>query len=315
MLIGNYGVGNLGDEALRDYFLREFAEVQWQVVSAEPQAGELPRLPGGLRSLLRPWWKTIAGLWKADLVVLGGGSLFTDVESLYACFLWWWHVALSRLLGQPVHVAFQGYGPFRSTLGAWLGRSAIAMAEAVSVRDVESKTRIESQGMNKKVILSFDPVYKEILALNEEKMNTRIKNVYVIIPRRNPTKAFWAAVSNLQTDRYDAMHILSLQPDDVVEQRTCAAIAKVLPTAHIIRIRSLLELVSACKDVSGILTQRYHGALAGLALGLAVDIIPQRPNDKLAALSIENRSEWLTRIDAGEAVLREAFHDQTSRLH
>ena len=69
------------------------------------------------------------------------------------------------------------------------------------------------------------------------------------------------------------------------------------------------------KDVSGILTQRYHGALAGLALGLAVDIIPQRPNDKLAALSIENRSEWLTRIDAGEAVLREAFHDQTSRLH
>ena len=31
LLVGNYGVGNLGDEALREYFLKRFPEVQGEV--------------------------------------------------------------------------------------------------------------------------------------------------------------------------------------------------------------------------------------------------------------------------------------------
>ncbi|MBI5155969.1 hypothetical protein HZA45_01700, partial [Candidatus Peregrinibacteria bacterium] len=93
VLIGNYGTGNFGDEALRSYFLKSFPEIEWQVVSARPTADELPRLPAGPRSLFTTkWFRTIKALRHCDAVVFGGGTLFTDSESVFACFLWWLHV-------------------------------------------------------------------------------------------------------------------------------------------------------------------------------------------------------------------------------
>ena len=80
LLVGNFGVGNLGDEALKDYFLQEFSTVDWTVVSADPQGEkEVARLPGGVRSLLKlQWFKTLFAYRSCDAIVFGGGSLFTD---------------------------------------------------------------------------------------------------------------------------------------------------------------------------------------------------------------------------------------------
>jgi len=154
LLIGNYGVGNIGDEALREYFFHSYSDVDWTVVSAHPRRGEVPRFPLGVRSLLRPWWRTFHALHGSDGVVFGGGTLFTDVESVYACVLWWWHAFIARLFGKQVHLAFQGIGPFRTSLGERLARSVVASAATVSVRDLHSFERVKHWRMNKKIILS-----------------------------------------------------------------------------------------------------------------------------------------------------------------
>jgi len=70
LLVGNYGVGNLGDEALKEYFLTRFPEIDWIVVSANPRTGEVARLPMGIRSFfwLR-WMATLRAYREADGVV------------------------------------------------------------------------------------------------------------------------------------------------------------------------------------------------------------------------------------------------------
>ena len=83
LLVGNFGVGNVGDEAIRTYILQAFPEVHWTVLSGDRmQSGDVPRLPYGIRSFLSTaWWKTLRAYRSSDGIVFGGGSLFTDVES------------------------------------------------------------------------------------------------------------------------------------------------------------------------------------------------------------------------------------------
>ena len=163
LLIGNYGVGNWGDDALRDYFLTAFPEIEWTVVSASarpPVRPErtipiVPRLPLGFRSLFRPWWRTLRAIARTDAVVFGGGSLFTDSESLFACFLWGMHACVARFFHRPVFLASQGIGPFRTRLGEGIARSVALRSAFLSVRDTASMARVETWGLNKKCI-QFD---------------------------------------------------------------------------------------------------------------------------------------------------------------
>ena len=103
LLVGNYGVGNAGDEILKDYFLERFPGIEWIVCSACPVSGEVWRLPAGVRSFLSfKWLYTLWVLRKSDGMVFGGGSLFTDVESVRACFVWFAHAfAKTQLYTAP----------------------------------------------------------------------------------------------------------------------------------------------------------------------------------------------------------------------
>ena len=209
LLVGNYGVGNAGDEILRAYFLERFPEVQWQVVSARPSQGELPRFPAGLRSFLSfRWLRTCIALVQSHGLVFGGGSLWTDMESLSACFIWSVHAWFAWFLRKPYFLAFQGIGPFRTKTGERLAQWVVRHAAFISVRDQASFERLsgacpapsfspvhglhqnrifapatrERAGWKKhtKVIQSFDP---SIVLLEAKNTESRIKNLLVFIPK------------------------------------------------------------------------------------------------------------------------------------
>jgi polysaccharide pyruvyl transferase WcaK-like protein len=306
VLVGNYGVGNLGDELLRECFLSRFPEIEWTVLSANPSGKEeVPRLPAGVRSFFTPWYRTLGAIRHSDAVVFGGGSLFTDVESPFACFLWWWHVLLARIFGKPVALAFQGIGPFKTKPGEWFARSAIALAGHISVRDEESQIRIENLSLNRKIIQSFDPV---LLLLEAQKQTEGSKNVFVIIPRKNSSDKFLERASQLVTTHsFPHVRIVSLAPDDPGEKMYCKKLQNALSTESEIRgVTSLSQLKEALGDAAFVLAQRYHGALAALAMGIEFETIAQQEGDKLASLrSVESVGEYTERALAGERALRE----------
>ena len=313
LLVGNYGTGNLGDEALKDYFLKTFPEVNWRVVSARPQPSEYPRLPCGLRSLFSPWWKTLGALIKSDGMVLGGGSLFTDAESVQACYIWWWHICFARLFGKKVILAFQGIGPFRTSLGAFFARSSVRSAASISVRDEESFERVkawltpadrspEGVGSNKKIVQSFDPVFSLI---QSGKSDIQDGNILVIIPRNNSSVSFIEKANKLiDSGKWNEVVILSLKPDDPEEQKVCESLdGKIVP------IRKLSDLESEIKKASFVLSQRYHGALVALALGKEFEVVEQEVGDKLSQLeSFKGKTDrCMELIKEGEVELRKAI--------
>jgi len=276
VLVGNYGVGNLGDEALKQYFLQEFKDIDWKVLSACPSAEESPRLPCGIRSIFTPWWKTLGAIIRSDGVVFGGGSLFTDIESVYACVLWWWHAFVIRLLRKPVHLAFHGVGPFKTKLGEKCARWVIKRSSSISVRDEESFDRIKSWKKKSEVIQSFDPV---IAMINQ---SVKGGSGIVIIPRANSGDDFINRALDLGSDS-DEVKILSLQPESSSEKKVCDQLNRELD-AEVIPIRTLDELAEEIAKGSKILSHRYHGALVALALGKDLEVVTQGKGDKLHSI-------------------------------
>lgn len=307
LLIGNFGVGNLGDEALKDYFLTTFDLVDWTVVSARPQErNEVPRLPGGLRSLFSlRWLRTLSAYRSCDAVVFGGGSLFTDTESAYACFLWWLHAKLAFFLRKDVHLAFQGIGPFRTRSGRWFSRAVCRQAASISVRDEASQKRVGDLCVNKKCILSFDPVFSLI---NNKKIDSSSHNLLVLIPRKNSSDKFVkTARESYESRPWGAVRILSMQPDEKSEQVFCNKLEQsVGASSSVVPIRTLDRLLSELSGAALVISERYHGALAAMALDKEVRIVTQSAGDKLSSL-LNKKNVNSKQVEIGESSLRQAL--------
>lgn len=270
LLVGNYGVGNAGDEILREYFLERLQEVQWQVCSASPKKGELPRLPAGLRSLLSfRWLTTLKALKASDGMVFGGGSLFTDTESVSACWIWFVHAWFAVHFKKPVILAFQGIGPFKTRLGEWCARWVIKRASFISTRDAASTERVRVWKKSTEIVQSFDP---SILLLEREKLKERTQNLLIYIPRFSTSKSEEKVTSFLK-DWDGEVHVLTFHPSDKQLGITSKAVT------------SLRDVVEEVCEATVVLTERYHGAVLALACGVPFVAIRQRKGDKLDELA------------------------------
>ncbi len=309
VLIGNYGVGNFGDEALREYFLRTFPAVEWTVVSARPGAGELYRLPIGIRSFFGMRWpKTIGVLRRSDAVVFGGGTLFTDIESIKACVLWGVHALAARLCGVPYHLAFQGIGPFHTRIGAWIARWVVRSASSVSVRDDSSYARIRSWRPD--VVETFDPVFS--LFVEHKKPRTTVGSC-VLIPRHNSGERFDQVVDFHADDlKASPVVIATFQPDDAGEQAVIGRLRRRFPSVSVQHIHTVDDVMAVLADAKLCIAERFHGALAVIAAGVSLATVSQAEGDKISSVPRlfgrpEGWSTALERIAAGEEVLRQAM--------
>ena len=314
LLVGNYGTANLGDEALRDYFTQTFSDIEWTVLSAAPKAdNELPRLPGGMRSLCTtPWWKTLQAIKRSDAGVFGGGSLFTDVESVYACYLWFFHALVARFFRRPVILAFQGMGPYKTRTGEWCARWAARHSAFLSVRDGASKSRMDSWGLSSKCIQTGDPVF---LFMRKQKSNYRSQNVFTVIPRHNSSSMLLEEAQKYASEHHDiqSVHIVLMQPNDDGEKNIAERLVAGLPSAVVRSAETLNDLMREVGESSFVLTQRFHGALAALAVATPLKILPQGAGDKMSELvrftgdHPDDVSELEKNAQYGEHALREAF--------
>lgn len=313
LLIGNYGVGNLGDEALREYFLRTFPEIKWTVVSSSPSRPyEVPRLPCGIRSMFRPWWRTIGAIAASNAVVFGGGSLFTDSESAFACLLWWWHAFVVRLFHTPIFLTFQGVGPLCTAGSITLTRWVFRRAAYISVRDEASLKQLQKWNLGVLPILTFDPVFSLFASRKRQPDGQRM---LVVIPRGNSTEEFMIAVSGKLAFGWDVVRILLMKPG-AEEHRIAGQIQSMTNApAQIVETVSVDQLLDEVATAQEVVAQRYHGALAALAMGVPVMIVPQEAGDKLDGLRAMQsapvpRDELLRLVETGAEAFRDACRKQ-----
>lgn len=278
VLIGNYGVGNFGDEAICEYFLTRYPTVQWQVLSANPSSKQLPRLPLGVRSFFKPWWRTLYAYYTADYIVFGGGTLFTDIESIRACILWWWHAVPAIILRKPIVLAFQGSGPFKSKLGSWLSAQVYTRASFISVRDPDSLTRIQTWPLRCQPILTVDPV---VLMVEPVAFKIPEQPIIGIIPRHNSGSDFLQTVEQiLQSKNWHKVLLISFHYSSASEQVVLKVLSVLRPDAQVINVQTLNDAITAISSCSQVLSHRFHGSIIAGCLGVPLTVCTQQKKDK-----------------------------------
>lgn len=169
-IIGWYGHGNVGDEAL---LKTVYSQVRSQLPSADitvfsdvPEAVSAygfetaPTLPLSPRSWLKAPARAMQALraWgRQDLLVLGGGGFFADDVSLRNVVKWTITITLARLAGTRVAAYAIGVGPLNSPLSRILARLAFGRMDLVTVRDDESRRWLQKSGIAN-VHVTADPV-------------------------------------------------------------------------------------------------------------------------------------------------------------
>lgn len=132
--------GNLGDKAIVrstcDELHRLNPGVRISIKSNLPvdyclqyfRATPIPKGPKG-------WLPMLKAAASADLVLVGGGGLFQDDDSLIKMPYWGLKVAIVRLFARRMVTYSIGAGPLRSRLGRAFAALAMACMDRISVRD------------------------------------------------------------------------------------------------------------------------------------------------------------------------------------
>jgi len=172
-LIGWFGAGNMGDEAILVSMIVSIRQtlpgVQFDVLSfGDAVNSSLPLAQSAgvnivrMGSRSRVWCSDFQGFWRAlrlaDLVVIGGGGLFQDLYNPYPVPFFTATVLLAKLLGKRVMFYALGIGPLHRRWARWLTGLAAKVADLITTRDAESAALLEKLGLQQQMYVTADPV-------------------------------------------------------------------------------------------------------------------------------------------------------------
>ncbi len=137
VVLGYYGFGNSGDEALLQGILRSLEGVKPAlrpvVLSASPrETREVHGVEAVHRYNLLAVWRLFR---QADLFLSGGGTLLQDRTSLRSLWYYAGMTLLAKRMGLKVVFYANGLGPLESVIGRCLARRALQAADLVTWRD------------------------------------------------------------------------------------------------------------------------------------------------------------------------------------
>ncbi len=172
LVIGNYGAGNLGDDAILGGIVTELRSIGYSGNISVTHGGfqsstdiykglkKVPFMPSGVRSRLRRAARKEAlnAIKQADLVVLGGGGLFVDSETWKAPLSWGAQAAACRKMGTPYICYGQSVGPLRSLISRQIAKKVFKHAKAIHVRDSQSAKVLQNLGFTE-VTVGTDPAF------------------------------------------------------------------------------------------------------------------------------------------------------------
>lgn len=162
IISGYYGFGNVGDEAVLAGIratLKELGmDARLTVLSADPARTmhEHPGVDAIPRMKLVPLLRALRG---CDLFVSGGGSLFQDATSARSPYYYLSVLRLAQMLKCRTVIYAQGVGPLiRPGIRRGVAR-AFERADAITVRDGDSKALLREIGVTREVHVAADPAF------------------------------------------------------------------------------------------------------------------------------------------------------------
>lgn len=266
-LVGYFGCGNLGDEAILHsliYQLKTSSNPDIIVLSGNPkQTSNKFKVMALNRKILS---EVLAAIQMSDVVVFGGGTLFQDKTSFLSILYYIGLVKLSRILKKPIILHSQGVEPLNYFISKILVKNAFNNSSCISVRDRSSKQYLlNTLKVKKQISYAVDPA----LIMPPLKKNNRYKNYIGInlLPMEDfPTKQLTEALlrfANLYKIKY---LYIPLNDDDVLsgeklEKELGKNIIECLPVYTI-----LPELIGILSQLLFMIGARLHSLILSSAV-------------------------------------------------
>lgn len=172
LIVGWYGYGNAGDEAILASMVEdlhaEIPGVRISVLSGEPeytrtihQLPAAPHLPyhwSDVKASLSSGkiLATLQAIAKADLVILGGGGFLSDWQP-EAIPTWLLRTLVAKMLCGKVMLYAVGAGPITTTRGKLYTQLLINLTNVVTVRDQASLEWLRASGVRRPIKVAADP--------------------------------------------------------------------------------------------------------------------------------------------------------------
>jgi polysaccharide pyruvyl transferase CsaB len=148
-IVGYYGLGNCGDEAVLAGLLRGLREAvpeaRVTVLSANPRATSrlhnvrsVHRVRGLLQSLMF-----------CDALIAGGGSLLQDVTSQRSLLYYLFVLKAALAFGKKVVLLGQGVGPLMRRRSRQAVAEVLNRVDAIALRDSQSRSLLKELGVTK----------------------------------------------------------------------------------------------------------------------------------------------------------------------
>ena len=310
LLMGYYGVGNLGDEmmlvCLKPWLERQGFELT--VLSEKPAAvSKAHGLPAVENSpLLGEWaWRSswleggasrvIRALASSSVFVVGGGDLIRDDLGWRTFFFTMEKLVAAILLGKKVYLVNTGIGQLSTRYGRAILKWTLRRCQRIIVRDARSEKVCRELGVTERVTLAPDIALSlpDVLGTRRVK-NIESRNPYVLVCLRHNPNAFH---SYEMTDA--RIRTLARSLDDLVERHNVGIVflplhatlpngrgdaslhgrvAKAMVHAERIQLRAwTADLNEVCKwirDAQVVLAMRLHAAVLAQAYDRTCVLMP-----------------------------------------
>lgn len=326
LLFGNYGGQNWGDEAILQGMLALLGKKKkWEVmvVARNPpnplsKRGEGERQipltpfdkggtsrvappPFGLRSFFSfRWLRFFSALWRADLVVFGGGGLLQQHESK-AIWLWSWYVLWCKLFRKKILFLGNSFGPITTSWGRRLFRFCLRGARYISVRDSASKKLVEKEVSELTAYETTD------LALLTRKLPRVARRKGILFITRTGgrlldlkpalEKKYGKQCSFVLSDRSDISSSLPQNPSNPPSSFATATAdtyqGGTLKASHVLFPESLEDFRKQIASAAVVVSERLHGGVFALQEQVPFLLLSQTP--KMKAFFMDR--------DLGETVL------------
>ena len=327
LIIGWFGAGNIGDEAIllaELHAMRErISDAEFHILSFDPERTQ--RLVSGLQQVVKiigvgskhKFLRTdFRGLWHSlttvDMVVIGGGGIFQDIYNHYPIPFFTFMVVLAKLLSKRVVIHSVGVGPIRTWIGKRLTRAAANLADSVTVRDHESQYILASIGVNKDIGVSADPVFllepvksekvKGLLASNDLTSGLKIGVcIQDLLSWSNENKMALAEALDRTISEMGAKVVFipfgsyrdgwfSKDSSDTVDLSSARRLAAMMNERAIIIAEELdpQELLSFIGELDIIISMRLHGIIMGISQSIPVIGLTYKQETK-----ITNLMKWI----------------------
>ncbi len=280
LIIGNYGAGNLGDDGIFAGIVSELREVGYQGKISLFHYGfnsskdiyeafdKFPHVPSGIRSFFKRSPATTEAIKKANLVILGGGGLFVDTESIRAPFIWYIQAAVCVKFGIPYICYSQSIGPLNLFISRFFVKKVFKNAKAIHVRDNSSFNLLKTLKIDKNITVSTDSA---LIWAAKKKKNIEKDNTFLLCLRKweEKTNESWQKIID-ECKQYAEQNslVLKLLPMDLRNQSELKALE--LTGLEVLKPTSATEVLEIIEKSKILCSMRLHASIFALAVGTPV---------------------------------------------